>query len=47
LPLVRSLAVPGAAVALATTFTLMLGAAPAGAVVTGEFGQQRRAQPTI
>ncbi|MEA2208714.1 MAG: hypothetical protein QOF54_1191 [Solirubrobacteraceae bacterium] len=47
LPLIRSLAVPGAAIALVATFTLMLGAAPAGAVVTGEFGQQRRAQPTV
>jgi hypothetical protein len=46
-PLARSRALLGFALTALATVALMLGAAPAGAVLTGEFGQERRAAPTI
>jgi hypothetical protein len=45
--LTRSRALLGFALTALATAALMLGAAPAGAVLTGEFGQQGRAAPSI
>jgi hypothetical protein len=46
-PLARSRALLGFAVTALATAALLLGAAPAGAVLTGEFGQEGRGKPTI
>jgi hypothetical protein len=46
-PLARSRVLLGFALTAAAAVALLLGAAPAGAVLTGEFGQARRVAPTI
>jgi hypothetical protein len=46
-PLARSRVLPGFALTALAAVALLLGAAPAGAVLTGEFGQARRTAPTI
>jgi hypothetical protein len=46
-PLARSRALLGFSLTALATVALMLGAAPAGAVLAGEFGQARRGVPTI